>query len=254
MNYNQRDLICILFFLGIVFLIDVRIGLIFSFIALLFEIVNKMKEKEKFTYLPQQQFAQTYYPDSSCSDSYSVESINAKFITPANPKTLIPVQITDPMYSLVPPIQLNSSSVSNEQFDDDEQITGVYNWDNFKYQIEPDEPNQLNVYDPRFTGYGDASRAYIEPITGQPRFLYDDINAVKMPNYITKNKLDSFNFADTYGPMQDLGKSLDEVRIIAENKFAYDTEQFRTGLTETMMRKNNEIALQRKLAPKRTLW
>lgn len=248
MNYQQRDLICILFFIGVVFLIDVRIGIFLSFLVLLFGIVNKMK-KEKFTQTPFQQIQRNPF----CSQPEPIESMNAKYITSANPKTNLPIQITEPMYSLAPPIHLNSSS--NVQFDDEEQIDdGVYNWENFKHQDESEEPNQISVYDPRFTGYGDSSRWYIEPITGQPRFLYDDINAVKMPNYITRNKLDIFNFADTYGPMQDLGKSLNDVKVIAENKFAYDTEQFRTNLTESMMRKNNEIASQRKLAPKRTLW
>ena len=48
-----------------------------------------------------------------------------------------------------------------------------------------DEINQANIYDPRF-GYGTGYRSYIDETTGQPRFYYDDIDAITKPNYIVK--------------------------------------------------------------------
>ena len=49
-----------------------------------------------------------------------------------------------------------------------------------------EEPGASNVYDPRFTGYGTSYRTYIEPMTGQPRFYYDDVDAIRKYNYIRK--------------------------------------------------------------------
>ena len=111
------------------------------------------------------------------------------------------------------------------------------------------EPTPYNVYDPRFSGYGSSTRDYIDNVTGQPRFIYDDVNAVRMPNYISRNKLDTHNFADMYGPMQDVGKSLNEVRVLAEAAFQQDTEHHRNDITVSAMRKNNAIAWQRRMAP-----
>ncbi len=47
-----------------------------------------------------------------------------------------------------------------------------------------------DLYDPRFTGYGTSSRSYLEPVTGQVRFYYDDIDSYKRPNYISRSKVD----------------------------------------------------------------
>ena len=40
-----------------------------------------------------------------------------------------------------------------------------------EYNCEINGPNESNVYDPRFTGYGTNYRTYIESVTGQPRFI-----------------------------------------------------------------------------------
>ena len=47
-----------------------------------------------------------------------------------------------------------------------------------------------DIYDPRFTGYGTSYRSYLEPVTGQTRFYYDDIDAYKRPNYLCRSKVD----------------------------------------------------------------
>jgi hypothetical protein len=65
-----------------------------------------------------------------------------------------------------------------------------------------DEVNEANVYDPRFYGYGTSYRSYSDPLLGQTRFAYDDINAIRMPNYITRSKIDFLPYADQYGPMK----------------------------------------------------
>jgi hypothetical protein len=39
-----------------------------------------------------------------------------------------------------------------------------------------------NVYDPRSNGYGTSYRAYTDNMLGQTKFMYDDIDAIRMPN------------------------------------------------------------------------
>ena len=110
-------------------------------------------------------------------------------------------------------------------------------------------PTIDNVYDPRFNGYGTASRFYIDAVTGQPRFPYDDINAIRMPNYITRNKIDTQSFSDSYGPMKDMGKSLNDIRGMANAAFYKDTEQHRNDIMVDISRKMNAAKWQQRQAP-----
>ena len=114
----------------------------------------------------------------------------------------------------------------------------------------PEEPDVSNVYDPRFYGYGTSYRNYVDSVTGQPRFPYDDINATKMPNYIVRSKLDTHNFSDTYGPMQNAGLSLNEVRKKAQDAFLEDSLHHRNDMTTRLMRKRNAEMWQEKMYPK----
>ena len=128
-----------------------------------------------------------------------------------------------------------------------------------KYEdiIEPveenDEPRYDNVYDPRFYGYGTSYRSYNDPVTGQTRFMYDDINAIRMPNYITRSKIDHLPFADKYGPMQDgaeFGNANNaNIRALAQDSWLRNSLQFRNEITERQMRKINSEAWQRRQAP-----
>lgn len=111
------------------------------------------------------------------------------------------------------------------------------------------QPSIDNIYDPRFNGYGSAKRCYMDNVTGQPRFAYDDINAVKMPNYITRSKIDTQGFSEVYGPVAGVGKSLNEIRPLAQDAFYRDSEQFRNDISVAAMRKMNAAMWQRRQAP-----
>ena len=116
-----------------------------------------------------------------------------------------------------------------------------------------DNPNYDNVYDPRFYGYGTSYRSYMEPVTGQPRFLYDDINAIRMPNYVTRSKVDHLPFADSYGPMQPNEENgnihTPHMHALAQDAFMRDSLQFRDDLSEARMRKINAEHWQRRQSP-----
>jgi hypothetical protein len=117
-----------------------------------------------------------------------------------------------------------------------------------------DDVSVYNVFDPRFSGYGSDNRNYLEPTLRQPRFFYDDVNAIRMPNYIVRSKLDSCAtvFGDQYGPMQANQKTLNQVRPLAEQAYLNNNLNFRNDLMESLMRKKNSEKWQERAAPKYT--
>ncbi len=107
-----------------------------------------------------------------------------------------------------------------------------------------------NVYDPRLTGYGDQSRFYIDPMTGSPSWYYKDVESVTKPNYITRSKIDTLPFADTYGPDKPnpYADSADFREMV--NQHFHDSQiAFRTDLQTRLMRKRNSELAQLRAAP-----
>lgn len=110
-----------------------------------------------------------------------------------------------------------------------------------------------NVYDPRFTGYGTSYRSYVDRLTGRPKYFYDDIDSITMPNYITRSNIDVFPWAGTYGPDTLHNVKGDEYRQLANKAFTESALTFRTELQERLMRKRNAELWQRRIAPMTTM-
>ena len=114
-------------------------------------------------------------------------------------------------------------------------------------------PTESDIYDPRFTGYGTSYRSYNDNVCGQPRFYYDDVNAIRMPNYISRSNIDNQPFADQYGPLpagfENGNPHTSNIREMTENAFLQGTLQHRTELSERLMRKVNSEQWQRRSAP-----
>jgi len=119
---------------------------------------------------------------------------------------------------------------------------------NQKVDITPPGPDESTVYDPRFTGYGTNYRAYIDTVTGQPRFYYDDVMVHRQNNYVTRNKLDFTDFGPRNNQINQQYSNA-EVRDKAQNAFADNTINFRTELQTRLLRKVNVNAWQQKVAP-----
>jgi len=115
---------------------------------------------------------------------------------------------------------------------------------------------ESNINDPRFSGYGTSYRSYTDDNLGQTRFYYDDIDAIRMPNYITRSNIDNQPFADHYGPLQTGSANGNiqnsNIRELANNSFLDNSLIFRTEMQERLMRKANSNAWQNRSAPKRT--
>jgi hypothetical protein len=118
--------------------------------------------------------------------------------------------------------------------------------------MELDVPSTYDVYDPRSNGYGTSYRGYVDKMTGRPRFFYDDVEAIRKPNYVTRTNIDHLMAADSYGPIRD-DQSERNVnkngRMIAETGFRDNSIDFRTDMMTRLMRKRNAELWQQRMAP-----
>jgi hypothetical protein len=128
------------------------------------------------------------------------------------------------------------------------------------YIIEDNSPEPIgvaehNVYDPRFTGYGSSNRTYVHELTGQPRHYYDDINSVRMPNYLVRSNIDFARYADKYGPLNEensMGnKNTYGIRELANESFLQNSLAHRSDISERLMRKRNNELWEVRQYPKR---
>jgi hypothetical protein len=203
----------------------------------------------------------TNLPAGNCDQSPELANYNKNLFT----QTISPgVYTTD---QIIEPINSNIGISFTQQFPP--TTCSVDREGNFEYtQHDPrlvnaiqendaidiiNTPTESNVYDPRFTGYGTSYRSYSDKMTGQTRFMYDDVNAIRMPNYITRSKIDFAPFADTYGPVkpgQEFGNEFNSnIRALANDKWLRDSIEFRNDLTERRMRKVNAEAWQQRSMP-----
>ncbi len=124
-------------------------------------------------------------------------------------------------------------------------------------QPEPQKPQYDNVYDPRFTGYGTSYRSYLDPMTGQPRFMYDDVEAIRQPNYVMRSNIDFIPEADTYGPIpagQEMGNpNTADIKTIVDKAWLDNSLSHRTEMMERLMRKRNSEMWQLRQAPMSTM-
>jgi hypothetical protein len=124
----------------------------------------------------------------------------------------------------------------------------------YQHPLVEDDVSVYNVFDPRFSGYGSDNRNYLEPMLRQPRYFYDDVDAIRRPNYIVRSKLDSCVtvFGDQYGPMRTDQKTLNQLRPLAEQAYLNNNLNYRNDLMESLMRKKNSEKWQDRAAPKYT--
>jgi hypothetical protein len=155
------------------------------------------------------------------------------------------------------PLTCNSDPISGD-VEYTEHDPRIIDTDIFTKQPPPVETDatEANVYDPRFTSYGTSYRSYSDDNIGQTRFYYDDINAIRMPNYLVRSNIDREPFADKYGPIPEGDERGNQdnpiIRGLANNAFLDGALEHRTDLQERLMRKANARNWQQRQAPIRT--
>jgi hypothetical protein len=124
----------------------------------------------------------------------------------------------------------------------------------YQHPLPENDVSLYNIYDPRFSGYGSDNRNYLDPMLHQQRYFYDDVDAIRRPNYIVRSKIDSCVtvFGDQYGPMRVDQRTLNQNRPLAEQAYLNQSLNFRNDLMESLMRKVNSEKWQTRAAPKYT--
>lgn len=90
-----------------------------------------------------------------------------------------------------------------------------------------------NIYDPRATGYASNDRFYIDEMTGQPRFFYDDVDSAKALSYMVRSNVDHIGCFDQTGMMKE-GQLDFDYRSMANTEFHESTLDQRTD-TQTKL-------------------
>lgn len=113
--------------------------------------------------------------------------------------------------------------------------------------ITGDDPSM--IYDPRHISYSDSNRSYVDKLLGQPKFYYDDINAAKAPNYITRNKIDIYSFGESTGRLKDPQFFKGNNNHLAVEEFHNSALLHRADLMQSLMSKRNREMQQLKEFP-----
>jgi hypothetical protein len=203
------------------------------------------------------------YPAGNCQQDPSMSRFNDNLFTQTvTPGVYMKNQINEPINSNMGiSFTQQFEPLSYERNDKGLMITlkdpNDVSMDDPQYIKEyVEKANYDNVFDPRFYGYGTSYRSYLEPTTGQTRFMYDDVNAVRMPNYITRSKVDHLPYADHYGPVEE-GSEFGNIhnpniRQLAQDSWFRDSITFRDDMTQRLMRKSNAEAWQKRMYPNST--
>lgn len=121
-----------------------------------------------------------------------------------------------------------------------------------KYRPTETNPSIYNTFDPRFTGYGDATRYNVNEMTGAPTFDYDDIDSITREKLISRSSVDIYPWAMSSNPNDSTmcgSCDSDDYGQKAVDAYTNATLKFRTELQERVMRKRNAELWQRRVAP-----
>jgi hypothetical protein len=194
--------------------------------------------------------------------SYSVEQtpINSNIgitYTPQIPPKFRDQVYTDnkgyPVLTRIEPELVRDSGLTNGQLASQPERNGI----SAKYSNWNPPAGSINfeqIYDPRFTSYGDGTRAYSDINTGQVQYYYSDIDAYRRPNFLIRSNVDYIDYQTPNGdvkPYYERTTSLEDVKDIVENRFDADQLYFREDLMASQMAKRNSEEYQLRMAPLR---
>ena len=200
------------------------------------------------------------YSSTNCQRRKDLKDLNGQlFTSTVVPSVYYKNQIIEPISSnigisftqQIPPRKVSYDKDGNKIYT--AMDPRVYSPDLNEPEEELDVPSNYDVTDPRSNGYGTSYRSYIDKLTGQPRFYYDDVDAVRRPNYVTRSDVDFLRTADSYGPIKEEDDEINITENIRKNvEYAYldNTIDFRNDMMVRLMRKRNAELWQLRMAPK----
>ena len=112
--------------------------------------------------------------------------------------------------------------------------------------------NFEDIYDPRFTNYGDPYRGYSDVNLGFVRYYYSDVDAYRQPNFIQRSNVDFIEYTNPQGqvwPYYNRTASIDDVRANVESQTTADEVYHREDMMENLMTRMNRGSWQNRYAP-----
>lgn len=193
---------------------------------------------------------------SDCTNHTELQNYNKNLFTQnIQPDIYYNSEIIEPINSMIGisyTKENNPVSISNY-----EDLTFTEHKKSEKNEINIPEKygvTESSIYDPRFYGYGTSYRSYNDDNLGQTKFYYDDINSIRMPNYICRSNIDHIKYADTYGPLNEYNKDgnihTKNIRELAHQTFLNNSLQQRSELQERLLSKRNKELVQLRKFPK----
>jgi hypothetical protein len=193
--------------------------------------------------------------------SYTVDQqpINSNIGITYSPQMPPPVldQITDnglsrPIMTRVDPQLVRTDGTRAQQALSPQRTNWSAEYSNFV--PPPGSINFEDIYDPRFTSYGDPYRSYSDINLGQVQYYYSDVDAYRMPNFATRSNVDFIEYRTPQGqiwPEYQRTSGVDDVRPYVEDQYTADDTFHREDLMSLQMNKANRIAWSQRFAPLR---
>jgi hypothetical protein len=201
----------------------------------------------------------TNYSATNCQRRPQLKELNGQLFTSTiTPGVYYKNQIIEPISSnigisftqQIPPRKVSYDNMGNKIYTGmDPRLFTPDMEDNID---EIDVPSNYDVYDPRSNGYGTSYRSYIDKLTGQPRFYYDDVDAIRRPNYLMRSDVDFLKTADSYGPIKEDEEEInltENIRKNVDGAYLENTIDFRNDMMTRLMRKRNAELWQQRIAP-----
>ena len=157
---------------------------------------------------------------------------------------------TYPLYQRIDPQLIRDKGIPLERLNELPQRS---DW-SAKYSYMDAEPGTVNfedIYDGKFTGYGDGTRAYGDVNLGQVQYYASDVDAYRAPNFGTRSKVDFIDFTDPMGkvyPEYSMSVGVNDIKKTVEDQFLADSTFQRMDIMERLMRKTNSESWQLRAA------
>ena len=120
------------------------------------------------------------------------------------------------------------------------------------FDAAPGTVNFEDIYDPKFTGYGDENRSYGDVNLGQVQYYYSDVDAYRSPNFGIRTKVDHIDYIDPMGkvlPEYSRNVGVNDIKKSVHDQYNSDAMYFREGLQERLMKKRNRELWQLRAMP-----
>jgi len=120
------------------------------------------------------------------------------------------------------------------------------------FQAAPGTVGFEDIYDPRFSGYGDEYRSYGDVNLGQVNYYYSDLDEYRAVHFPFRSNVDFMDFHTPQGkilPEYQAQIGVDDIKTQVGQQYDADQLFFRTNIMESQMRKRNQELWQLRASP-----